>query len=344
VQGLKSAKESWDVLKTAHEGDKVTKITNRKTIEGELVRFVLNKGEEAQSMYNRLKTMVNQFRNLGSTKWDEHEMVKVILRSLVFCNPTQVQLIRGDPRYKQMSPEEVIDKFVSFELMTKDSKHIVNLKQGATSTPEVQPIAFKATEEKNKESTPSRLPIDASKLNNEEMALIIKSFRQILKQRKGKDYKPRSKRVCYRCGKFGHFIAKCPYTSDSDRDDDKKGKKMENKRYYNKKNGDEANKGREWDTDESSTDSSDEDATNIAVNKGLLFPNVDHKCLMAKDNKKKKIHSRDTSKYTTSDDECSSSDDNDDLTSRFANLTKDQKKKINELIETINEKDDILES
>jgi hypothetical protein len=37
------------------------------------------------------------------------------------------------------------------------------------------------------------------------------------------------------------------------------------------------------------------------------------------------------------------SDDNDDLTSLFANLTKDQKKKINELIETINEKDDLLE-
>jgi hypothetical protein len=86
-------------------------------------------------MYNRLKTMVNQVRNLGSTKWDDHEMVKGILRSLVFCNPTQVQLIRGDLRYKQMSPEEVIDKFVSYELLIKDSKHIVNLEQGATSTP-----------------------------------------------------------------------------------------------------------------------------------------------------------------------------------------------------------------
>jgi chromosome segregation ATPase len=63
---------------------------------------------------------------------------------------------------------------------------------------------------------------------------------------------------------------------------------------------------------------------------------------MAKDGKRKKVHSRDTPKYTTSDDEGSSSDDNDDLTSLFANLTKDQKKKINELIETINEKDDIL--
>jgi hypothetical protein len=152
-------------------------------------------------MYNRLKTLVNQVCNLGSTKWDDHEMVKVILRSLVFRNPTQVQLIRGDPRYKLMSPEEVIGKFVSFELMIKGSKQIINLEQGGTSTPEVQRVAFKATEEEKKESTPSRIPIDASKLDNEEMALIIKSFRQILKQRKGKDYKPRSKRVCYKCGK-----------------------------------------------------------------------------------------------------------------------------------------------
>jgi hypothetical protein len=228
VQGLKNAKEIWDVFKTAHEGDEVTKITKRETIEGELDRFVLNKGEEPQAMYNRLKTMVNQVRNLGITKWDDHEMVKVILRSFIFCNPTQVQLIRGDPRYKQMSPEEVIGKFVSFELMIKDSKHIVNLEQGATSTPEVQPVAFKVTEEKKEESTPSRLPIDASKLDNEEMALIIKSFRQILKQRRGKDYKPRSKRVCYRCGRSGHFIAKCPYYSESDRDKNKKGEKKSN--------------------------------------------------------------------------------------------------------------------
>jgi hypothetical protein len=107
-----------------------------------------------------------------------------------------------------MSSEEEIGKFVSFELMIKDSKHIVNLEQGATSTPEVQPVAFKATKEEKRESTPSRLPIDTSKLNNEEMALIIKSFCQIRKQRRGKDYKPRSKRVCYKCGKLGDFIAK----------------------------------------------------------------------------------------------------------------------------------------
>jgi hypothetical protein len=141
VQGLKSAKEIWDVLKTAHEGDEVTKITKREMIERELGRFILNQGEEPQAMYNRLKTLVNQVHNLRSTKWDDHEMAKVILRSLVFRNPIQVQLICGDPRYKLMSPEEVIGKFVSFELMIKGSKQIIE--QGGTSTPEVQPVASK---------------------------------------------------------------------------------------------------------------------------------------------------------------------------------------------------------
>jgi hypothetical protein len=85
---------------------------------------------------------------------------RLFLDHSFFLNPTQVQLIRGDPRYKLMSPEEVIGKFVSFELMIKGSKQIIE--RGATSTPEVQPVAFKTTEEKKEESTSSRLPIDTS--------------------------------------------------------------------------------------------------------------------------------------------------------------------------------------
>jgi hypothetical protein len=119
-----------------------------------------------------------------------------------------------------------------------------------------------------------------------------------------------------------------PISSESDRDEDKKGKKKEKKRYYKKKGGD-AHICREWDSDESSTDSSfDEDAANITVNKGLLFPNIGHKCLMAKDGKKKMVHSRATPKYITSSDEGSSSDNEDDLLALFANLNMDQKKKI----------------
>jgi hypothetical protein len=75
---------------------------------------------------------------------------------------------------------------------------------------------------------------------------------------------------------------------------------------------------------------SDEDAANIAVTKGLLFPNIGHKCLMAKDDKKK-VKSRSSTKYATSSDEDNSSD-------------MQQKEKLNELISAIHEKDELLDS
>jgi hypothetical protein len=53
-----------------------------------------------------------------------------------------------------------------------------NLEQRDVSTSEAQPIAFKATEEKDEPTPTKRLPIDASKLENMKMALITKSFQQ----------------------------------------------------------------------------------------------------------------------------------------------------------------------
>jgi hypothetical protein len=124
-----------------------------------------------------------------------------------------------------------------------------------------------------------------------------------------------------RNGPRAHF----PFTSDSDRGDDKKGRRKEKKRYYKKKGGD-AHVCREWDSDESSTDSSsDEDAANIAVTKGLLFPNVGHKCLMAKDGKKKKVKSKSSTRYESSSDEENASDEEDNLRTLFANLNMQQK-------------------
>jgi hypothetical protein len=71
VQGLKNAKEIWDVLKTAHEGDEVTKITKRETIEGELGRFVLNKGKEPQASSRRwsIKCATSGAQNGMTMKW-----------------------------------------------------------------------------------------------------------------------------------------------------------------------------------------------------------------------------------------------------------------------------------
>jgi hypothetical protein len=72
------------VLKTAHEGDEVTKITKRETIEGELGQFRLNQGEDPQAMYNRLKTLVNQVRNLGAQNGMTMKWSRLFLDHLFF--------------------------------------------------------------------------------------------------------------------------------------------------------------------------------------------------------------------------------------------------------------------
>jgi hypothetical protein len=60
-------------------------------------------------------------------------------------------------------------------------------------------------------------------------------------------------------------------SSDSDKGDDKKGKRKE-KKYYKNKGGD-VHVCWEWDSDMSSSDSSsNEDAANITVNQGTSLP------------------------------------------------------------------------
>jgi hypothetical protein len=65
---------------------------------------------------------------------------------------------------------------------------------------------------------------------------------------------------------------------------------------------------------------------------------------MAKDDKKKKVKSRSSTKYATYSDEDNSSDDEDNLLTLFANLNMQQKEKLNELISAIHEKDEFLDS
>jgi hypothetical protein len=203
---------------------------------------------------------------------------------------------------------------------------------------ELQPVALKATS--SKEALPSKVAqVEASSLNEEEMALIIKRFKIALKGRK--EYpnknKTRGKRSCFKCGKTGHFIAQC-LDNENDQAQERYQKKEKKKKNYMKAKG-EAHLGKEWDSDCSSSDSDDEGLAASAFDKSSLFPNERHTCLMAKE---KKVCIQDTPKYTSSSDE-ESSDDEVDYTDLFKGLDRAKVDKINELIDALNEKDRLLE-
>jgi hypothetical protein len=202
---------------------------------------------------------------------------------------------------------------------------------------ELQLVSLKATS--SKEALPSKVAqVEAARLNEDEMALIIKRFKTALKGRK--EYpsknKTRGKHSCFKCGKTGHFIAQCP--DNDNNQEQEKYRKREKKKVYKKTKG-EAHLRKEWDLDCSSSDSDDEGLAASAFNKSSLFPNERHTCLMAKE---KKVSVRETPKYTTSSDD-DSYDDEVDYSSLFKGLDRAKVEKINELIDALNEKNRLLE-
>jgi hypothetical protein len=285
VSGLDNAKQIWDTLKISHEGNDATMITKMELVEGELGRFAMIRGEEPTQTYNRLKTLINKIQSYESTRWTDHDVVRLMLRSFTVIDPYLINLIRENPRYTKMTPEEILGKFVSGRMMVKEARYVDDALNGPLPIYEPQSVALKATS--SKEALPSKVAqVEAVGLNEDEMTLIIKRFKTALKGRK--EYpsknKTRGKRSCFKCGKTSHFIVNCP-DNDSDQGQEKSEKK-EKKKSYRKAKG-EAHLRKEWDSDCSFSDSDDEGLAASAFNKSSLFPNECHTCLMAKE---KKVH------------------------------------------------------
>jgi hypothetical protein len=89
--------------------------------------------------------------------------------------------------------------------------------------------------------------------DEDEMTLFIKKFNKFVKKRRPykveRKEKPRSKRVCYNCGKNEHFIAQCPYERKKEENDKRnkfyKGYKKD-KKYTKKKPYGQSHVGKEW--------------------------------------------------------------------------------------------------
>jgi hypothetical protein len=216
VRGLDNAKKIWDALKISHEGNDATMITKIELVEDKLRRFTMKRGGEPTEMYNRLKTLVNKIRSYGSTRWMDHDVVRLMLRSFTIIDPHLVNLIRDNPRYTKMSPKEILGKFVRGRLMIKEARYVDDIANGHLPLYEPQPVALKATT--SKEALPNKVAqVEVAGLNEEEMALVIKRFKTALKGHK--DYpnknKSRGKHSCSKCSKTDHFIVQC---SDNEND------------------------------------------------------------------------------------------------------------------------------
>jgi hypothetical protein len=190
VSGLDNAKQIWDSLKISHEGNDATMITKMELVEGKLGRFAMKRGEEPTETYNRLKTLVNKIRSYGSTRWMDHDVVQLMLRSFTVIDPHLVNLVHENHRYTKMTPEEILGKFVSGRMMVKEERYVDDIANGPLPIYESQLVALKATS--SKQALPNKVAqVEAAELNKEEMTLVIKRFKTALRGRK--EYPNKSK-------------------------------------------------------------------------------------------------------------------------------------------------------
>jgi hypothetical protein len=225
VNGLEKAKYIWDTLQRTHEGTKPVKKAKRQLIEGQLDRFIMLDDEDPQEMYNQLKKLVNKVRAYGSKRWGDQRVIDRMLWAYAVKDTTVISLIQQDPTFKKMTPDDVLGKIINHEMLVEEAQHVKNLSKEIISSKK-HDIAFKATKKSKskkvvKESS-SEEEVDDSidestKYDPGEVALFIRRFSKLMgKQKffkgdKKEKFRSKTKRACYNCGKYGHYIANCPY-------------------------------------------------------------------------------------------------------------------------------------
>jgi hypothetical protein len=115
-----------------------------------------------------------------------------MLRSFTVIDPHLVNLIRENPRYTKMMPEEILGKFVSGRMMVKEARYVDDALNGPLPVYEPQPVALKATS--SRETLPSKVAqVEVAGLNEDEMALIIKRFQDRIERAQGVSQQEQSK-------------------------------------------------------------------------------------------------------------------------------------------------------
>jgi hypothetical protein len=113
-----------------------------------------------------------------------------MLRSFTVIDPHLMNLIRENLRYTKMTPKEILRKFVSGRMMVKEAHYVDDALNGPLLVYEPQSVALKETS--SEEALPSKVAqVEVARLNENEMALIIKRFKTALKGHK--EYPSKSK-------------------------------------------------------------------------------------------------------------------------------------------------------
>jgi hypothetical protein len=169
--------------------------------------------------------------------WDDSKVTKKLLRAFTPKDKNLTTMIRRDPRYPTMTPnqllgeilhQDLVDQYVEKSLSLKMNKSLA-LNASSSEVVEAKPKTSKT----KKEDTSDEGSID------KETAFSIRKYKKFLNSkasRKGGDErKKKSQRKCYECGEYGYFIAECP--RNKNKNEEEKKYKEKTKEYKNEYQG-----------------------------------------------------------------------------------------------------------
>jgi hypothetical protein len=176
-----------------HEGTQPVQKAKIEMLEGQLDRFVMLDDETPQEIYSRIKLMVNKVRAYESKRWTNKLMVQRLLRAYMIRDTTLVSIIRGNPKLKRMTPDDVLARIINHELLLEEAKYVKNLSKGIVSTKKDN-ITLKASKKRKKRQILVESSSEEEKEEDEEdeekeydegeMALFIKKFNKYISKRR----------------------------------------------------------------------------------------------------------------------------------------------------------------
>jgi rubrerythrin len=129
-------------------------------------------------------------------------------------------MIRRDPRYPTMTPNQLLGEILHQELVDQDVEKSLTLKMNKSLA--LNASSSEVVEAKPKTSKTKKEDTSDEGSTNEETAFVIRKYKKLLKSkasRKGDERKQKSQRKCYECGECGHFIVECPKNKNKNEDE-----------------------------------------------------------------------------------------------------------------------------
>lgn len=206
-----SSKEVWDKLISLYDGDSKVKKAKLQTHRRQFQSLKMDDEEDIASYFLRVAEMVNSLKGLEENI-DENTIVQKVLRSLPDRFDSKVSAIEEMKDLDTIKMDELHGNLIAYEMRKR--------------CPSSKDVAFKAS--KTKKGNEWNTNSDDSDVESE-LAPFVRRLN------KGSKLKGKYPLICFKCGKIGHYAAKCPHKHDSD-DEENSKRMVYKKKGFNKKN------------------------------------------------------------------------------------------------------------